>query len=116
MTAKTVTLTELTLMRHLQAASERDVDRILADYTDESVLYTPDGPKRGRDELRTFFTELLEKLPDGWFESFRMLRREVCGEVGYLLWKADPHVPLATDTFIVRNGKIVTQTFAVSPA
>jgi ketosteroid isomerase-like protein len=111
MTAKTVTQTELTLMRHLQAACDRDLDRILADYTDASVLYTPEGPRQGLAELRTFFAELLQMLPEGWFDAFRMLRREVCGEVGYILWKAEPFIPLATDTFIVRGGKIMTQTF-----
>jgi hypothetical protein len=28
------------------------------------------------------------------------------------VWKADPFIPLATDTFVIRDGKIVAQTFA----
>ena len=47
--------------------------------------------------------------------SFEMLREEVEGEVAYLVWKAetaDHRYELGTDTYIVRNGKIVTQTFA----
>ena len=27
-------------------------------------------------------------------------------------WKAEPFVPIATDTFLIRRGKIVVQTYA----
>ena len=52
--------------------------------------------------------------------SFEMLRQEVDGGTAYIVWKAetaDNRFELATDTFIVQNGKIVTQTFAghISP-
>ncbi len=49
-----------------------------------------------------------------------MLRQEVGGDTAYIVWKAetaDNRFEVGTDTFIVRNGKIVTQTFAgkISP-
>jgi hypothetical protein len=49
-----------------------------------------------------------------------MLRQEVDGDTAYIVWTAetaDNRFELATDTFIVRDGKIVTQTFAgkISP-
>jgi hypothetical protein len=49
-----------------------------------------------------------------------MLRQEVDGDTAYIVWKAetaDNRFELGTDTFIVQNGKIVTQTFAgkISP-
>jgi hypothetical protein len=52
--------------------------------------------------------------------SFEMLRQEVDGDTAYVLWRAetaDNIFELGSDTFIVRNGKIVTQTFAgkISP-
>ncbi len=37
--------------------------------------------------------------------------KTICGEVAYIRWRA-PNAKLATDTIIVRNGKIVAQTFA----
>jgi hypothetical protein len=45
---------------------------------------------------------------------------EVDGDTTYIVWKAetaDNRFELGTDTFIVQNGKIVTQTFAgkISP-
>jgi len=52
--------------------------------------------------------------------SFEMLGQEVDGDTAYIVWKAetaDNRFELGTDTFIVQNGKIVTQTFAgkISP-
>jgi len=49
-----------------------------------------------------------------------LLRQEVDGDTAYIVWRAetaDNIFELGSDTFIVRNGKIVTQTFAgkVSP-
>jgi hypothetical protein len=40
----------------------------------------------------------------------------VDGEVAYIVWKAEPGVQLATDTFFVRDRKIMVQTFAASLA
>jgi len=40
----------------------------------------------------------------------------VDGEIAYIVWKAEPGVQLATDTFIVRDRKIMVQTFAASLA
>jgi hypothetical protein len=42
-----------------------------------------------------------------------MHRQEIVGEVAYILWERQPQISCATDTFVVRNGKILVQTFAV---
>jgi hypothetical protein len=39
--------TKAALSRHLEAAVSKNLDAILEDYGDESVIYTPDGPIRG---------------------------------------------------------------------
>jgi hypothetical protein len=44
-----------------------------------------------------------------------MHRQEFVGDVGYIVWEALPWVSLGTDTFVVRHGKIVMQTFACHP-
>jgi hypothetical protein len=86
--------------------------RCLQDYTDESLLITHEATYRGLAEIRQFFTALLNRLPEGFFASIRLNRREVAGEVAYILWERKPWFVLATDTFVVRNGKILFQTFA----
>ena len=48
-------------------------------------------------------------------EVIRLQQRWVDGDHAYILWSAetaDNSYELATDTFIVRDGKIVAQSFA----
>jgi hypothetical protein len=72
--------------------------------------------ERGMAELREFYKAFLTKPPPGFPKAFELLRRDVDGEVAYIVWKAEPGVQLATDTFLVRDRKIMVQTFAASLA
>ncbi len=103
--------TEAVLQRHLQAAGV-SVDAVMADYVADSVLIAHDATHRGLAEIRAFFTELLEGRTRGFPGAFKMIRQEVSGELAYIVWEARPWFPFATDTLLVRNGKIVFQTFA----
>jgi hypothetical protein len=108
--------TEATLGHHLQAFSE-GVDAIMQDYTPESVLFTPDGPLRGLEPIRAFFHGFLTTSPPELLRAMTLVRRDVQRDVAYILWKAEPYIPLATDTFVVRDGKILAQSFAtLAPA
>ena len=85
----------------------------MADYTAESRIFTPDGLLRGPEAIRQGFAKLFEEFAKPGM-SFEMLRQEVDGDTAYIVWKAvsaDNRFELGTDTFIVQNGKIVTQTF-----
>lgn len=103
--------TEAVLQNHLRAA-RIGVEAVMQDYTDESVLITHDSTYRGLNEIRRFFTALFEELPEGFFDALKMNRQEIVGEVAYILWQREPFFSRATDTFVVRNGKILVQTFA----
>jgi len=103
--------TEAVLQNHLRAA-KIGVDAVMQDYTDQSVLITHDATYRGLAEIRRFFTALFEELPAGFFDTVTMQRQEIVGEVAYILWQREPVITQATDTFVVRNGKILVQTFA----
>ncbi len=35
--------TEKTLLHHLEALGEGDIDAVMSDYTEDSVIITPDG-------------------------------------------------------------------------
>jgi predicted SnoaL-like aldol condensation-catalyzing enzyme len=111
--------TQDVLTHHLNCFGMGDLDSTMADYTAESRFFTPDGLLRGPEAIRGFFARLLEELAKPGM-SFEMLRQEVDGDTAYIVWKAetaDNRFEVGTDTFIVRNGKIVTQTFAgkISP-
>jgi hypothetical protein len=106
--------TEAVLQNHLQAA-RIGVDAIMRDYSDRSVLVTQDATYRGLADIRHFFTALFEQLPAGFFDAIRLTRQEIVGEVAYIVWAKEPLITLATDTFLIRNGKILAQTFTAYP-
>jgi hypothetical protein len=103
--------TQAVLQRHLQSAGE-SVDAVMADYIDESVLITHDATYRGLAQIRSFYTELLEGDTKGFLSAFKMKRLEVVGELAFIVWDAKPWFSFATDTLLIRDGKILLQTFA----
>jgi len=115
MSTDTTQQTETTLDHHLESFGKGDIDAILADYTNESVLCTAGGIVRGREDIRQIFEHLLsEMFPPGNTE-FEMLCRFVEGEVAYIVWSAESEkfkFHMGTDTFLIRDGKILTQTYA----
>jgi ketosteroid isomerase-like protein len=108
--------TNAVLDNHLAAAQRGDLEAVLSDFSEDSVLFLPQGPVRGIAGLRDFYKTFLTKPPSGFPKALVLLRRDVEGEVAYIVWKAEPGVRLATDTFLVRDGKIVVQTFVASLA
>lgn len=104
--------TEAVLQNHLRAA-KIGVDAVMQDYTDQSVLITHYATYRGLAEIQGFFTALFGALPRGFFDELKMIRQEIVGEVAYVLWERQPQIARATDTFVVRNGTILVQTFTV---
>jgi len=103
-----------TLAHHLESLVDGDVDALMSDYSDSSVLITPDGPLRGLSEIRRLFSKITTNiLPSG--SEFEVLRKEVEGDVAYTVWRgtsAHFNFLIGTDTFIIRDGKIACQTFA----
>lgn len=108
-----MTSTHDILANHLKCFGEGDLDGILSDYTPNAILVTPDGPLKGVDEIRSLFVSMIEEFQKPG-AAFRMKQRFVDGDVAYIVWTAetaDNVYELATDTFVVRNGKITAQTF-----
>jgi ketosteroid isomerase-like protein len=107
--------TQQVLEHHLKAFGTGDLDGILQDYTEDSGLFTPDGLLRGPGEMRPLFEAFFAEFAKPG-ASFEMKKQIVDGETAFIVWSAetaDNVYELGTDTFVVRNGKIVTQTLAV---
>ncbi len=104
------------VLDHHLGAFARGVDEILLDYTDQSVVITPDRAFRGRAEIRGFFQRFMDSATKEFWDSFKLGAKLVQGDVAYITWSAKPSVPLATDTLVVRDGKIHVQTFTAFPA
>ena len=109
--------TERVLNQHLTAFLEgRGVDAILSDYHDDAVFLTPQAVYRGKPAIRDFFLDFMANLPAGARDDFELNRIEIDDELGYIVWSVNGAVSLGTDTFIVRDGKIAQQTFAMQPS
>jgi ketosteroid isomerase-like protein len=102
------------LGHHIKCFGEGDLEGILSDYAPDAVLFTPDGPLRGADEIRPLFeTMFVESGKPGAAHSLK--HQSVEGDYAYVLWTAetaDNVYELGTDTLVVRDGKIVAQSFA----
>ncbi|OBI48609.1 nuclear transport factor 2 family protein [Mycobacterium sp. E796] len=100
---------------HGQALGAGDLDGIVADYTEDSVVITPAGVARGRDAIRGVFAKLLDDLPDAAWD----LKNQIFeGNVLFLEWAADSplnRVDDGVDTFVFRDGMIWTQTVRYTP-
>ncbi len=102
------------LDRHLKSFGEGDLKGILSDYAPGAVLFTPNGPLRGADAMRPFFQALLADFGKP-SSAFSLKQQSVEGDYAYILWTgetADNVYEMATDTFVVREGRIVAQSFA----
>ncbi len=102
------------LDNHLASFGKGDLDGILSDYAPAAVLFTPIGPLVGIDAIRPLFENLLAEFGRAG-ASFELKHRSIQGELAYIWWTAetaDNHYELGTDTFVVRDGRIVAQSFA----
>ena len=106
--------TTTTLTHHLQAILHTDVDAIMRDYTEASVLVTPNGQLAGLTAIRGFFSQFLASSPPELLKAISLTQQEVTGEIAYIIWKAEPFIPFASDTFLIRDDTIVVQTFAMA--
>lgn len=102
-----------TLQAHLAAFGKGDLDAVMEDYSKSAVLFTPDAVLRGSDEIRSFFEGLIEDFPPG--STVDVAQKVIEDDLAYIVWSGESeklHIPFATDTLIIRQGRIMRQTFA----
>lgn len=108
--------TEEVLNHHLEAFSEGSADKIMEDFTDESVLIIPEATLTGKEIIHGAFTEFFGSIFKPGTYEFTMDRVEVSGDIAYIIWHATTsagEVKMGTDTLYVKDGKIAVQTFAM---
>src|SRR5699024_3832352 len=105
--------TEKVLNNHLKAFAKGDIDAVMDDFAKDAVFYNPDGMLQGRNQIRKLFEGLKEDMPPG--SDIQVKQQFIDGQLAYLFWSGESEnvkIPLASHTMIVRNGKIIKQTFA----
>jgi len=101
------------LGRHLRSFKENDLDAIVSDYTEESILVTQKRTYRGTGEIRSFFRDLIVDFPSA-NTVFDLDILVVYDELALIVWHAKTptiQVIVGTDTFIVSGDKIKQQSF-----
>ena len=106
--------TQEVLAHHLEFFSKLDLAGTMADYADEATFISQGGVLHGSNAIRQFFGHCLRNSRSRGCPSI-CSSRKVDGDTAYMVWtaeSADNVFEIGTDTFIVQNRKIVTQTFA----
>lgn len=106
---------------HIAAWNARDLDAIVADYHDESVVIRNDEVYRGRTEIRAFFAGMFARFD---LTTEASLDRIIAQRnVVYITWRAAGRDAAGaaissrqgTDTFVISKGRIDVQTIAADP-
>jgi ketosteroid isomerase-like protein len=106
--------TETTVRHHLQAFLEQQgVAAIVSDYHEDAHFFSEARIYRGKREIHGFFRDFIAALPPKAIDRFTLKSLRVDRNVAYITWCIDSDIPLGTDTFVVDDGKIVSQTFAM---
>ena len=107
-------VTETVVRNHLQAFTEqKGMTAILHDYDENARFYSEATIYRGKEEIHGFFLDFIGSLPAGAIDHFSLKSLRVDGNIAYITWSVGSDIPLGTDTFVVDNGKIVSQSFAL---
>ena len=108
--------TESVVQNHLQAfVEQKGIDAILRDYDDNARFLSEIRTYHGKREIRHFFEVFIASLPPNASSRFTLRTLRVEGDVAFITWSVGNEVALVSDTLVVRNGKIVSQTFAMHP-
>ncbi len=109
-----MTTTKDVLEHHLKCFGAGDLAGTLSDYIPDAVLFLPDGPRKGVDAMSPVFQAIFAEFAKPG-ATFSMQQLSVEGDYAYVLWTAetaDNVYELGTDTFVIRDGKIIAQSFA----
>ena len=107
--------TETVLQHHLQAFLNNDLEEIMNYFHDDAEVWGPEGVVSGREAITSFFSNVFTIFPKG-ASRLELKQQIIKDEKAYLVWTADTpmsSVPLGTDSFLIRDGKIIWQSFAL---
>ena len=109
-----MTTTNDVLDHRLKCFGGGDLEGILVDYSPDAVLFMPAGVITGVDAIKPVFQHILSEFAKPGTQ-FALHQRCVEGDYAYIRWNAetsDNIYDAGTDTFIVRNGRIVAHSFS----
>ena len=106
---------EETFQHHIEAFGKNDIDELMKDYTEQSEVWTPEGPIAGLEAISAFFSYAFTLFPKDT-TSLKIKQMIVKGDKVYVVWNAESaivNVPIGTDSFEIIDGKILWQSTAI---
>ena len=73
------------LQRHLSSFQENNLEALMADYTSESVLITPDTSYTGLEEIKDYFVDLISHFPKQK-SSIELDKTVINDDLVYIVW------------------------------
>lgn len=128
--AATYDSAEVILDRHVAAMKAGDLPAVMADYADDALVIAPHGIAPGeanvagfnifdgKDNISKLFAVLTNKDNAAGMASMTTRYEYKSGDVALMHWVqfADtPEEVSGTDVWIIRDGKIITQSVLVNP-
>ena len=110
---KVIKSTKEVLEHHQEALKQSDINGVMSDYAPGAVLFTKDRILKGSEAIRYLFeTFIAEFAKPG--TTLNRKQQLVDGDYAYVVWTAetmDNVYEMGTDTFVIRESKIVAQSF-----
>jgi len=106
--------TETVFHRHFEAFGNNDMTELMNDYTEHSEIWTPDGIITGLDAIAVFYANVFPLLPKG-HTTFEMKKQVIKDDKVYIVYSVESEkvsIPFGTDSFVIKEGKIVWQSLA----
>ena len=104
--------------QHVAAFTSGNLDAVVNDFSDESVVITPEGVFEGLNQIRSLYQNLLTEfgvIDRGDSPGLHIDALHVRHDTLFITWHAESvnHVfPFGTDTFVCHNGKVVRQSIS----
>lgn len=106
------------LDHHLSCMMKGDLEGTLSDYAVDAVVLTPGGPVKGHKAMRPGLQALMAEFVRPGV-SLSVKQQCIEGEYAYLVWAAetpDNVYEIGSDTFHVKDGKILAQSYVFKVA
>lgn len=98
---------------HFQAFKDQDMEEMMKDYSEESLVVTGNGTFKGLDEIEAMFEGFFEEFSGEYFVE--STQEVIEGDIAWFTWRADnPSMfyEFGSDTFIIIDDVIRYQTVA----
>lgn len=102
--------------RHLESALSGDIDAVMSDFSDHSVIVTADGVLEGKAAIRAFFEAFLADSSPEVNETITVNSHTVHDRVVVFNFTIGAAARTVHDTALIEDGKIVALTTVDYPA